>query len=66
MYIYTKDKWVYLHRWIIARFGIRLGRAGCCPTGQMDKRLQVSGGGGGGCGEVTSRGRPTTGKVIYL
>ena len=26
----------------------------------------MSGGGRGGCGEVTSRGRSTTGKVIYL
>ena len=33
---------------------IGLGGAGCCPSSQMDQRLQVSGGGGGGCGQVTS------------
>ena len=36
MYIYIKDKWVYRHRSIIARFGIGLGGVDCCPSSQMD------------------------------
>ena len=33
---------------------------------QVDQGRQVSGGGGGGCGEVTTRGLSKTGKAIYL
>ena len=32
---------------------------------RWNKGFKCQGGGGGGCDEVTSRGRSTTGKVIY-
>ena len=64
---------IYKHYGKCITYGIYLvkstiGQGGTCScqTGQMDQGLQVSGGRGGGCGEVTSRGRSTTGKVIYL